>query len=373
MIFSSVLRVSTSLAVILSFFLILLFPALSLGQEEGKKYTILSSKLHYGFIIPHSPDLRPISNTNPWGLQFDWSRLNTTQKAWEHCNCYAKVGLSFTYFNYRWPEVLGNSYNLLAFGEPFLLNQPHFSLSLRGGMGVSYLDQVYDELTNPMNTFYSSPISFLLLANLEFLYHLSPNWGISLSANYNHISNGGISNPNKGMNFPTLSLGVDYRPEAVTLVPREKVDFERWNFRTYGRLFITRRGVDTSNGGDRKSVLLAGLSGGVQTQVSKLHALSTGLEIFWDEVLAVDGKKREIHKQPWVAGWALGHHFMFGKFDFSQQLVYYLYKPYAFNDRLFYQRYELVYLFNQYLVGGVSLLAHGDTAQNIDLRVGFIF
>lgn len=364
---SAVLRYIFS---ILTCFLIILSAH---AQEEGRHHTVLGSKLHYGFIIPHSPDLRPISNTNPWGIQFDWSRLSTTRQAWEHCNCYAKVGLSFTYFNYSWPDVLGSSYSVIGFGEPFLLYRPRFSLSLRTGLGVSFLDQVYDESTNPQNIFYSSPISFLLLANLEFVYRLSPYWSISLSANYNHISNGGISSPNLGMNYPTLSLGAEYRLEEVSLIPREKVDFDRWKIRPYGRFFLTRRGVEKTSVADRKNVLLLGLAGGVQTQVTKLHAISTGPELFRDEVLAIVGRRRDIDKEPWVVGWSLAHHFTFGKFDFNQQLVYYLYKPFAFNDNLFYQRYEMMYYFTSKLQGGISLLAHGDTAQNIDVRIGFVF
>ncbi len=343
------------------------------AQQSGTQYTIFGAKAHYGFIIPHSEDLKPLSGTNPVGFQLDWSRLNTSQKAWEHCNCYAKIGASLTYFNYQWPDVLGSSYNLIAFGEPYLSLQQHYSLSLRGGLGITYLDQVYDETENPLNIFYSSPISFIILAKLTFNYKLNERWDLSLSANYNHISNGGIRSPNKGMNFPTLSLGMDYSPRPIALVERTRVPFDRWATRPYSRFFITRRGVEQDNLTNRKNKLLFGLAAGVQTQVAKLHAISTGIEAFRDNTLSVEARRRGIENEPHVLGWAVGHHFLFGKFDFNQQMVYYLHKPFPFNDKLFYQRYELAYQFIPNWLVGISLLAHGDTAQNIDVRLGLIF
>lgn len=363
----------TAAVFLLSVQLLCGFSELAAQELAGGKYTILGAKAHYGFIIPHTEELREVSGTNPVGFQLDWSRLSTTQNAWKHCNCYAKVGASFTYFNYQQPDVLGSSFNLIAYAEPLLLSRPHFSLSLRGGLGITYLDQVYDATENPQNIFYSSPISFLLLANLMFNYHLSDQWDLSLAANYNHISNGGIRSPNKGMNFPTFSLGAEYKLNPITLVEREKVSFERWTIHPYGRVFATRRGVNVDGFADRENVLLFGLAGGIQTQIAKLHAISSGLEIFRDNALREEAQHKGIEVAPYVLGWAVGHHFLFGKFDFNQQLVYYLHKPFPFTDKHFYQRYELAYQFMPDWLLGVSLLAHGDTAQNIDVRVGFVF
>ena len=360
-------------AVIFLVLLVSSFNEVAAQEQAGSRYTILGAKAHYGFIIPHTEELREVSDSQPLGFQLDWSRLSTTQNAWNQCNCYAKVGASFTYFNYQQPDVLGSSYNLVAYAEPMLLFQPNITLSLRGGLGITYLDQVYDATENPNNIFYSSPISFLLLANLVLNYSMTDQWDLSLAANYNHISNGGIRSPNKGMNFPTLSLGAAYKLKPITLVKREKVSFERWVIHPYGQVFATRRGVNKDGFAERENVLLFGLSGGVQTQIAKLHAISTGLEFYRDNALFEEASQLGIEAAPYVLGWAVGHHFLFGKFDFNQQLVYYLHKPFPFTDKHFYQRYELAYQFMPGWLLGVSLLAHGDTAQNIDLRVGFVF
>ena len=367
---------STSLKYRIRWFLLLhgvflIFPSVVRAQNGDLTSTIIGMKAQAGFIIPHSSDLREIAATSPLGIQVEWSKLNLSQKAWQQCNCYSKVGLSFAYFNYQNPSQLGNSYNLLLFAEPLLTFKRDFFISFRPGAGISYLDQVYDEETNPANTFYSSPISFIVLLNLALNYKLSENWQLNLTAHYNHISNGGLKQPNKGMNFPMIGLGVDHVINPITPLEREKVSIEKGRITGWGRIFATRKTKAATADSPEKSKLLFGLAGGAKTRIANFNAISVGLELIRDNTLS--GSSGEKKKAPYVLGAGIGHHFIFGRFNFNQQLFYYLYKPFNFNHKQFYQRYELAYQINRHLLAGVSLKAHGHVAENFDLRIGVVF
>lgn len=345
----------------------------SILAQENESSSILGFKTHSSFIIPHSEDLKAISGSYPLGIQIEWSKLNLSQTAWEQCNCYSKVGLSFSYFNYRNPEILGNSYNLILFSEPYLSFSNRFYFTFRTGIGLTYLNQVYDEETNPQNTFYSSPISFIVLLNLAANYRINQQWSVNLTAHYNHISNGGISHPNKGMNFPGIGLGIDYALQPVSFKPRQKIEMEKGKVMGYGRLFATRKTVKASDSFSEQTKLMFGLAGGAMFRITNFSALSGGLELFRDNTLSVEAERRNINKSPYVVGAGIGHHFIFGKFNFNQQMIYYLYKPFEFTGKRFYQRYELAYKLNNYLLVGVSLKAHGHVAENFDLRLGVVF
>lgn len=349
-----------------------LFPAAASAQNNDQASTIIGFKSQTGFIIPHSSDLREIADTYPLGFQVEWSKLNLSQRAWEQCNCYSKVGLSFAYFNYQNPLQLGNSYNLILFAEPFLTFKRDFFISFRPAAGITYLDQVFDEETNPSNTFYSSPVSFIVLLNLALNYKLTENWHLNLTAHYNHISNGGIKQPNKGMNFPGIGLGVDYIINPLALVEREKVSIEKGRILGYGRVFATRKTKAATEDAPEKSKLLFGIAGGAKTRIANFNAVSAGLELIRDNTLS-GVKSGGNTKAPYVLGAGIGHHFIFGRFNFNQQMIYYLYKPFDFTDKKFYQRYELAYQINSYLLAGVSLKAHGHVAENFDLRIGVAF
>lgn len=343
--------------------------------SETKNPTYLGVKSHIGFIIPHSQDLKEISNTNPWGVQIDASKFFIGEKSWETCNCYSKAGFSFTYFNYQNPSVLGNSYNLIFFVEPQFGFNHKFYLSYRAGFGLAFLDQVYHETENPTNLFYSSPISFMLLMNLGLNYKVDPNWQINLSAFYNHISNGGIQMPNKGINFPTLALGVDYVIDPVTepLPKRLKSLKVDRSLKKYFRLFGTTKTVDADEIHPDKKTIVWGWAAGVMQNFTKTNAWTLGVEFSRDGSFEEKNARFGTTFDPYVFALLGGHNFTFGKVIFNQELGVYIYKDFPFTTDGVYQRYGLYYQIAGPLNAGISLKAHGATAEIIDVRVGLLF
>lgn len=342
-------------------------------QKAVNNPTLFGIRSHYGFIIPHSKELKDISQSNPWGIQVEWSKLMISKKSWDNCNCYAQTGLSFNYFNYVNPGQLGNSYNLVYFAEPYINFRKRLFYSFRAGAGVSILDQVYDEQSNPQNTFYSAPLSFLILLNLNLNYRLSDRYTISLSGHYNHISNGGMRQPNKGMNFPTFGFGVTYSPDTYELTGYERENQKKGQWQGYARLFGTLPNVNATEIFPDERKLLLGISGGAQWYLTNFIALNLGLELVRDgsykERAERDNDDFDFHS----LGLVVGNNLVFGKFTFNQQMGYYLYRPYPTENSDFFQRYELLYLIGKRYQIGTSLKAHGHVADNLDLRFGILF
>jgi hypothetical protein len=298
----------------------------------------------------------------------------TSAKAWETCQCYSKVGLSFNYYNYSNPQQLGNSYNLILFAEPYLGFQKKLHTTLRAGMGITYLDQVYDSITNPENLFYSSPLSFILTLQLKLNYRLSKAYTITLSGNYNHISNGAISRPNKGMNFPTLGLGLEYFINPVKLEKREPLEaFNKRRWDKYVRLFWNPRNVPATNDHPEKIALKIGLEAGVSKPFSRINGLLTALEFSYDGLFNEEIKRNNLEYTPFIVSMHLGHYFSFGRFSFTQQMAWYAYKSYPFNNDAFFQRYAVYWQFGKLFNAGFSLKAHGHIAEYMDIRLGVLF
>ena len=81
------------------------------AQQEpftDNRPTILGVTFDYGFLIKHSESLREIDNAFPFGIGLDWSKQLITRKAWDFCNCFPRMGVNLTYWNYDNPEVLGS-------------------------------------------------------------------------------------------------------------------------------------------------------------------------------------------------------------------------------------------------------------------------
>lgn len=343
-------------------------------EEKHKSTLIVGLNAQYGIIIPHSDDLKEVSESNPWGITADISKLFNSDKSWSNCNCYSKIGLSFAYYNYSNPAELGNSYNLILFAEPYLGFRKNLHMTLRAGMGATYLDQVYDEVTNPRNLFYSSPISFILALSLKLNYRIDPRYTVYLAGNYNHISNGAVSKPNKGINFPTLGLGLEYTIRPLTLERKElNSELDKKKLFKYIRIFWNVRTVPETAEHPEKHDIMIGLEAGLMRRLSRINGLMTGFEYSYDGLFAEEIKRNDLDYTPHLVSLHLGHFFMFGKFTFTQQFAWYAYKSYPFNDHDFFQRYAIYWQFGKLINCGFSLKTHGHVAEYMDVRMGVSF
>ncbi|WP_405205735.1 acyloxyacyl hydrolase [Aquimarina sp. LLG6339-5] len=343
----------------------------SIGAQVNP--TFIGAKSHYGFIIAHSPELKPISQTNPYGLQLEYSWLKTSDKAWKTCFCYGRSGFSFAYFNYANPNILGNSYNLIYFVEPYFTYKGPLKFSLRGSVGVTYLDQIFDQETNSENLLFSTHFSFYLALSLNLNYHINDNYAVNLSANYNHISNGGQKQPNKGMNFPTFSIGIDKVINNTQLrkKPKSLKSYET-SIDYYLGSFVSLRSSDRE--AEASNHLLIGFTGGILQPVSGINGLNAGIEFWYDFSDREIAKQEDINDSAFSSSITAGHHFSIGDFYFLQQLGFYITRPRDIQPNWLYQRYSFWYSMgkSKRWTIGASLIAYGKVADHMDGRLIYI-
>ncbi|MDZ4713964.1 MAG: acyloxyacyl hydrolase [Cytophagales bacterium] len=329
-------------------------------------------KGHTGFIIPHSKEIIDVSGSKPIGFQLDVSRIDRSLKAWNKCNCYSQVGFSAAYFNYRNPKVLGDSYNLIAYAEPLLTYNPKLNFRLRAGAGLSYLTEIYNAVSNPTNLFFSSTLSGYLMVGVSAHYTFLKNWNANVGVHYNHISNGGLQQPNKGMNFPQFNAGMEYNLNPVNLRPRNvRATFDR-TFHGYAGLFGNIRTVQSTATAPTVNKWQLGISGGVVKQFTTMNAWTAGVEFSHDQSVREQGVRDGENRSPFLFSMLVGHQFIFGRFGFSQQMGHYTFRDYAFRTD-FFQRYTLTYLIASKVAVGISMKAHGKEAEQMDVRAGYRF
>ncbi len=352
-----------------SIVLILLFLSQVIYSQVNSKF--YGVKSHYGFIIAHTPDLKPISETNPYGFQIEMSKLRTSDKAWKTCFCYGRTGFAFTYFNYANPSVLGNSYNLIYFVEPYFTYRGPLKFSLRGSIGATYLDTLFDEESNPNNLLFSTHLSFYLALSLNLNYHLNENYAINLSANYNHISNGGQKQPNKGMNFPTLSIGFDKIIDYTPMKPKPE-ELKRYNrsWSYYFGAFASLRSSDRE--AESTNHPLIGLQAGALKPLSRINGFNLGTELWYDWSDRKIAQLQELNDSSFSSAATIGHHFSVGNFYFLQQFGIYITRPENIQTNWMYQRYSFWYRIANRWTIGASLIAYGRRADHMDGRLIYV-
>jgi hypothetical protein len=356
---------------LLILFLLLAIFQTSKGQDEVNNPISFALKPQYGLILPHSSKVEHLTNTNPFGLEFELSWLMLKEKNWQQCNCFSKTGISFLYINYDNPEIVGSSFNLIGFAEPFFIRSNRFLFSGRMGVGLSFLDKIYDKVDNPDNTFFSTHLSFIVHIDINAYYQLNNNYSLMCFAKYNHISNGGVKQPNYGMNFPTFGIGVNYYPSKEMIFPernRQKFTPEMfYNVYSFGMI----KKIKENEFFPEETTYVFGFYGLVGRTVSILNGFSLGFEYINDGGAKEEIERKGVYKDHQKISGVVGHHLLFGKFDFSQYWGTYIYAPYK--PAIFFQRYSISYKFNNHILGGVTLKAHGDAADSFQLLLGYSF
>lgn len=347
-----------------------LFSVADTGKDSVKYYSSVGIILHKGVVLIHSADLRPVEHSYPWGIGLDLGFHFANKKSWNTCNCYPKLGASLSFWDFDKPNILGYGATGLFYVEPFFGVQNRVSFSFRAGFGLSYQSKPYDPETNPDNLSYSTHFAFPLLLAIGINIWVSDHYLLSVTANYNHFSNGGFKEPNGGINWPTISIGIDRYFKAPAFRSRKKKNWRELGqpaMRLDINFFVAIKQLEY-----QEYAPLPGIEAKGSRQIGRINALTVGLEWLYDShanhIIKKEFKDIDCNK----ISVALGNEFLLGKFLFSQQLGVYLYKPYRAGADL-YQRYGLVYRITDWLSFGVNLKAHGRKANFLDFRLGMSF
>jgi len=365
------MKISLKLIVLLS----TLFIEFSLAQESPEKLKngfAVGIKGHYGFIIPHSESIAEQAFSNPRIIEAEVSWHLNKEKIWQNFGTYPRVGASVFLIDFDNLEVLGQGIGIVPFFEPYLSVDRKLNPSFRMGIGLIYLNQVFDEQSNPENLFYSTPISFLLHLNFNLSYKISEKMNLKFGGYYNHISNGGVQVPNKGINFPTASLGMEYmiRPNQFPQQTKKNWrEIHKEPSRFKASIFATATNVEE---GDNQRYPIIGTMFYYQRIFSRLSALNLGVEWVWDGATQEKAMRESQSTNPNKVSFLLGHELLLGRFRFSQMLGFYVFNEREIDSRI-YQRYGLDFYFTEKLFTGISLKSHGDIADFMDFRLGYTF
>jgi hypothetical protein len=353
------------------YFHILLF---SNPGDTLKRPTIVGFKSHYGFIIPHSKVIENNSGSNPFGAEIILSKFNVNENDWRQCNCYSRIGISFGAFNFGNKAILGNSTNLQVFIEPVIKPKNNLFFTFKAGTGIAYLSEIYNEIYNPENLFFSTHISFLLYIDFLLHYKITNNLVFNMGANYNHISNGGTKQPNKGMNFPTASIGLEYifNPVDIKLHNYTKKDTVSKKIKNEFIFFYSLKMQAKSSEFKETPCNIIGGSWRIVKRISTLNAFSIGTDLVWDGFIKEQIRREQTEIDNKRVSITVGHDLLFGRFLFSTQIGFYIYSPYKAMDPV-YEKYALFYKINKNFISGIFLKAHRHVAELMGISAGYAF
>lgn len=359
----------------LFFFMTILFvtPGITQGQTLtlAKNYTYsIGGSFSKGFIVAHDPKMRHLAVTHPEGFSLWFKKHTFGQRDWEKALKYPAIGIVFDYFDYN-GDMLGHSIAATGFLDYYLARTNNSAFIFQFGVGLSYSSSPYDKRDNNKNIAIGSPITYSLRAQIAYNREIYERLKFISALRLTHYSNGALALPNKGINIPTVDLGLSYalnkdKPayQLFNTTPQIDGDLQFEIFIGSGLKEVTI---------DGKKFPFVTASFYTSKQTSMLNSFNLGVDYFhsWatKEEIAIDRDLESRDLDFRRIGLVGGHELLIGKLSFLTQLGVYVYRPYK-SDKPIYQRYGLKYALSEKFYGGVFLKSHYGKAEAVEWGIG---
>ena len=346
-------------------------PLCSFSQKDSSDINVIALKVHYGSVFIHTPAVKNVTGSEPYGTALDLSKIRMDSASYQKCNCFSRYGIALSYFDFD-NTILGHGEMISYFLEPSYRISNNLKFSMRAAAGITYDSNPYSKTKNPANNNYETHLNPYLQVGTGFNYNLSSHLSIAFMGNFQHFSNGGFRQPNRGLNWITGSIGFFYYTQNNKLTKYKHTRYVGWKskkawFET-GILYVPTQGYNSKIMGQRK--YLYGVFGQVTKQYGKVSGITGGAEIYYDEIQYSSVNK--VKRSPAQAGIHAGHIFLFSRVSFSQQIGLQLIKENASANDI-YLRFGLSYILTRHFEIGVNLKTHEDNADFADFRVMYRF
>jgi hypothetical protein len=322
---------------------------------------------HYGTTIAHTQKIANLKSNNPVGLQFDWFKMLDNQENFNTCNCYPQWGGTISIFDYGNNKVVGQGLHLNLFLEPqFKISDRNYFI-LRATAGLAFMNRPYDSVDNPNNLAYSLPVSGFVSLAPGWRYYVSKQYSLFVLVPFIHVSNGGIKDPNIGLNFPSIQVGLSKQNfDRNRNLQRAHISLQNKKMQYAWSPFFSSRTVQN---GEKKRFAIYGMEFSAIKPIRPLLSINSALEFYKDDALK-ERRRREtgISKDRYRVGAMTGLQVHLGKFDLYHRLGVYVYDPELYNGRVFH-RHGIQYLINKKLSAGVEVKAHKEVANFLDFRI----
>jgi hypothetical protein len=327
-----------------------------------------------GYMLAHSSDLRDIHGW-PNIFKLDYAiRLNS--KEYHHCLNTPLSGVSLTYMDHDHPAT-GKSVSLSTFLQPTIRKWGRHEVSGRMSLGLSYVQNPFDPVKNPLQQAIGSNMNFFVEGQLLYAYNLTSNLDIGFNSGLIHISNGARKLPNSGLNILAVGIGANYRITGENHIPFKNVNHPElpYEIDDITHYVNFRGGLKSIRILDYDVFPAFGLNYTMAYRYHPIGSYTIGFDADYNE-----GYIKEMHAvnragndytpfSHWRWALAAGHELHMNRLSLITQFAYYVVLPHSLHKRT-YQRYGLKYELSRKTVIAATLRAHGARADYMEWTVG---
>jgi hypothetical protein len=174
------------------------------------------------------------------------------------------------------------------------------------------------------------------------------------------------------MNFPGVSIGIDYTLHPQRLQRRKNLKFTDKSISLVIHTFGNIRTAWADAKWPEEKRLVIGTNVGLIKRFSRLNGAGVGGEIYYDGINDVYNHRLKQTVQTTLGAVSIQHNFFFGRLLLGQQLAWYVTPNNGFQTNI-YQRYLVEYELMKNWYAGCSLKARGNHSDYFSFSTGYVF
>lgn len=186
-------------------------------RHRLSKNISFGAQAHYGSIITTAPEAAYVRDSYTSFIEGSVRWQMDGSKPWHRANNYPQFGIAAFYGNTGSRRYIGQLAGVLPFIHFPAVRGKRFSTGFRLGTGLAWIQKPSDVQTNHKNTLLGSSINYFINLMLENELQLTKQLSLSAGVSFSHLSNSDITLPNFGLNAPTISVGVRWMPNTLSL------------------------------------------------------------------------------------------------------------------------------------------------------------
>ncbi|RYY53798.1 MAG: hypothetical protein EOO09_16740 [Chitinophagaceae bacterium] len=269
-------------------------------------------------------------------------------------------------------EYIGKMTAAYAFLDLPLLRRSRYRLSLKAGAGPGIIGKPYDVYSNPKNTMIGTRLNVFINAVLKNEFLVTDRLSLNAGIGFMHLSNGGTTLPNLGLNTPGISAGLRYAfsPEEWTTLKPAREPFQP----AFLLQVQSSAGIRQASWVGGNHYLINLVQGEAGKRTAPNHYFGAGLQLVYNRSLDYhpsDTPAETVSREKFQAGIYAAYEHHFGKLSFPFQVGFYLYNKN--NYPVIFQQYGARLAFSGNWNCFAMLKSHLGKADFIHAGIGYKF
>ena len=351
--------------------LIFLFPALK--AQDGLLHSLSAGAVyHHGYMLPEYHFINYLVDEPVKAVELSIYKQTTGRTMWEQLYHYPDYGLSLMYSTLGSHEAFGEYVALWPWYRIHFIDTRNFSLHYRLGVGLCYVNTVFDPEMNYHDRAIGSRVNIFFNLETGTRIRLWQNLWLTNGIGFSHLSNANLKEPNFGLNDLSFFAGFDWVPSNRDKRIKQEIPKTDRGIGYYLTLSAAPKHTRSFEG---NRYLVSSLSFDINRLISHKVKLGAGADLFYDTSTKVEMEGRSIpgyrKLYDYRTGLHLSEEFIYDRLSLIFQEGYYLFLKDHVTGWQLYTRGIIQFRFSRHLMARLSMKSHIFVLDHPELGIGY--